>query len=163
VGLLTIGCLPFSGYVSFDSIEDFDAKPAWQRSLVSLAGPCLTFLLSVALLGLLQAGHHFISGFSEMISGALSPLTRGTSLLHAFFELSRHSFTAAVGVFAAKLTSYNLLPVPVMAGGRFLLELTSIKRTNRTVELIQTLCAFLIIAFLISWLVALGNYWAHPG
>jgi len=155
---LGLGCIPLGGSVKYDEAA-YHQKSRWFRALLCLVGPAFTFALAAALMGLAGAGHHGFTGYSQMVRGPLSPLKEGVPLVHAFFDQLSSSPLTALGIFAAKMTALNLLPLPAFAGGRFLVELFSLRKENPTLEKFTTLSAFFALGLSVGWIVALVGYW----
>jgi len=86
-----LNLLPFGSYVRFDAEERVRRKRLDDihpliRVLIAASG-CLALLLFTAVcFGPAVALHHTLSGFSQIITGALSPIAIGTQLLQRLWQ-----------------------------------------------------------------------------
>jgi len=119
------------GFVKFAGGEaDLDPKPGTYlalprlaRCLILLSGPLATLGMATALLGPLRADAEFRSGFSQIFSGIVSP-SRAREMLLDVDRLVRHvPWWTFLGIAAAKVTAFNVLPIPTLNGGEVILTL----------------------------------------
>jgi hypothetical protein len=87
------------------------------RALVYAAGCLATFGLAVLLLGMSEAAASLGRGFGQFLGGAIAPLGEGAKNLQSSINLLRSaSFPGALGVIAAKVAAFNLIPLPSLNG-----------------------------------------------
>lgn len=166
---LHFGLIPLGSYVRFaHSSEDadttdasalFDSKPRWVRALLPMTGVAGMFLLAFALRGV-DAWHSFVHGFSQLFEGTLAPVERGADLLSDYARVARESGPIiAVSVFAAKVAAFNLLPVPILAGGQALLEIVGATgpgpAADRRLRMLTQIGLCVMVAIACAWLFAL--------
>ncbi|TAL13680.1 MAG: hypothetical protein EPO01_20780 [Aquabacterium sp.] len=128
LGRLRIALLPLGGYVGFDDLQQpgeqgakppstLDRLPLAQRLAVALSGCAVLVLLACACLGL-EGLRAFAAGPGQILWGALTPLGDGPRLLaQADSELRTASPVQVLGLVAAKLAAFNILPLPMCNGG----------------------------------------------
>lgn len=170
IGNFTFRALPFGGSVRFkDSREEeldasdmhgaLDGRSLPVQIVIGLSG-CLA-LLALAIVALQADGvQAFLTGFVEIVTGALSPMDKAQALLaQAEQRLTGAPFVAVLGLVAAKLAAFNLLPLPAANGGYV------IAMIGRAVGVAkfwpQGLTPVLLLAYLaiaISWAWALLVY-----
>ena len=146
---VTIRCLPIGGYVKFyDATNEEDKTDAevtfpldtlpprpfhalhpCLRGAVILSG-CATLLLVAAIcLGPSEAWTAFLRGFSQFPAAAVAPISTGKELVARLADVATHlPFDTALGLLCAKAAALNLLPLPVLNGGAFLLTVIRWKR-----------------------------------
>jgi membrane-associated protease RseP (regulator of RpoE activity) len=155
-----VGCIPTGGYISLD-MEQFPKRSLFTRWLVVLAGPLAVLLTAVICLGITDATAHFASAFSQIVKGALAPVSHGKELIGLFFSQAQQSAILGYGILAAKCAALNMLPITAMPGGRLLTELTA-KRENsvlaKVLNIVGLLCAFPLF---LSWTIALVSFFRH--
>lgn len=161
---------PFGGFVKMkDSREEqsvaepmqdaFDHQPGWKQALIPLSGPTALLLLALLLLGE-DGWHAFIKGFSQVLVGALAPLSEAQQLLGSFNDYLRaRSFLDVLGLLAAKMAAINLLPLPMLNGGAAILALLGFNRASeRTTTTMQMLGVLALGALWLSWTVAIAIF-----
>ncbi len=170
IGLFTFRALPFGGAVRFkDSREEvldasemhgaLDGRALLVQIVIGLSG-CMA-LLALAVVALQAEGvQAFLNGFVEIVTGALSPMGNAQALLaQAQQRLAGAPFVAVLGLVAAKLAAFNLLPLPAANGGYVIAMIA--RRVGIAKLWPQGLTPVLLLAYLaiaISWLWALLVY-----
>jgi len=173
IGKFTFRALPFGGSVRFkDSREEeldahdmqgaLDSRPLFAQIVIGLSG-CLA-LLALAVVALQAEGvQAFLNGFIEIVTGAVSPMDKAQALLaQAQQRLAGAPFVAVLGLVAAKLAAFNLLPLPAANGG-FVIAMIA-RGLGIAKFWPQGLTPVLLLAYLaiaISWLWALVAYLLH--
>ena len=145
-----IGCIPTGCGLKFDT-EQFARLALPVRLAVFLLGPASLLVLSAAVLRYDAALHHFASGFSQFISGAMHPRTIAIELLTRLEAVFTSSFSTLVGVLAAKISAADLTPIGTCSGGRCVSELFSRYAERRWFTVIQVFNALIWFAILIAW------------
>ncbi len=101
-----------------------------------------------------------MAGFPQIIAGALSPFGAAQDLIaSAKAALAGLSFIAVLGLVAAKVAAFNLLPLPGANGGFALAVIGRALGLDRFWP--ASLTAGLLLAYIaigLSWLVALGYH-----
>lgn len=164
---IAVGYIPLGGGLEFENWEAFLCKPRWTRCLVFLSGPIAVFLSSLVCLGISRTASSFSSAFPQLMNCMLSPMSydKGLGLFAAFLAFAQTSPVAGYGILAAKNAALNLLPLPVLPGGRLLLEFIEMtlqrlfpdrtpKVPERLLNYIQSLVALMIIVCLIAGVIS---------
>ena len=113
--------------------------PRWKRVAVALSGPFTLLLTSLICLGLSRAGLGFVATYHQMFELVLAPVSKGKDFFHHFVALVQAHPVTGYGVLAAKAGMLNLLPLPALAGGRLLVELSAKRDTSRIAKCSTTL------------------------
>ena len=155
--LLPIGC-----YVKHDDENCGGTPPFWKSTIVNLSACMFLFLLAATIHGFTEAANQLISGFGQFVFGALHPSTYGKDLIRdAAKYISSHSFVATFGTVAAKSSSHNLLPLPILNGGMVLLQgaktVAHISIERQQSIMIWSLFIYILMAIL--WLMAVYYAW----
>jgi membrane-associated protease RseP (regulator of RpoE activity) len=136
---IKIGLLPFFAYVAFAGLNPLDEDsgpgdwrrlPLARRIVILLAPWAATFVMAVLCVGPARAARscvHAVAQFVVVLD--TTPLVRG--FLHL---IDSEPFVVVVGVVAAKVTAFNLLPLPSLAGGRSLGELIAARGALRATK-----------------------------
>jgi len=166
-GVATFKLVPFGGYVRFKDSYDgpipeaerfdaYDHQPLWIQVAILLSGASALLLASVLLLG---AGglHSFISGFGQIVAGALNPLTLAQSLIRTLrLFIDSRGLLALIGLVCAKWAAVNLLPIPLLNGGQILMTLARVNtRAPQVATLLQQAGLCVLVGIYGSWAVAL--------
>jgi len=173
IGNFTFRAFPFGGSVRFkDSREEeldaddmrgaLDDRSLLVQIVIGLSG-CLA-LLALAIVALQAEGvQAFLNGFVEIVMGAVSPMDKAQALLaQAQQRLTAAPFVTVLGLVAAKLAAFNLLPLPAANGG-FVIAMIA-RGLGIAKFWPQGLTPVLLLAYLaiaISWLWALVVYLLH--
>jgi len=153
----------FYGEVSSSVDDAFNHKSRWMQSMMSLSGPAaLVIVASVtnATPGLTGV----VSGFSQIVCGALEPLSTAQMYLESAKDvLNQSGFFALLGLLAAKVAAFNLLPLTYTNGGQAILPW--VRRDRRHPEEwempLANFSIWIAIAIALSWFVALIYFVAH--
>jgi membrane-associated protease RseP (regulator of RpoE activity) len=170
---ILIKALPLSGYVKFKELDDLPLDPADTRNafdtqtpgvqLLIAASGCIALLL-IALAAAQFAGlRAFAAGFVQIIAGALAPMGHAQTLLaQAWQAVAGLPFLMVLGLVAAKLAAFNLLPLPALNGG--FIAATVGRRIGLARLWPAALTQLLLLAFIAviaSWAFALVLYVAR--
>jgi membrane-associated protease RseP (regulator of RpoE activity) len=122
---LTVALIPLVSWVKIEGMAatervGFRALHPLRRVGVVLGAWCLPALVAALLLGPARAAHH-VATLVPNLATALRGAGRAR-LLEPFEALA---WPAALGVFLAKFTAFNLLPFPNVAGGHALRHLVA--------------------------------------
>jgi Zn-dependent protease len=125
--------------------------------LIPLIGPAALLLVAL-LFQPATALHEVLTGFRQIAAGAIAPMSTAQRYIHATYTLaSEDGFLPVLGLLAAKMAAFNLLPLPSLNGGQALRALLRVDRT--TTPSWQTRLSspgmLLLSALLVSWAVAL--------
>ncbi|PXX35295.1 site-2 protease family protein [Undibacterium pigrum] len=119
---VVVKLIPLTGYVRFRDTRNmeffdgnpsrtFDRLPALQQILVALTGCAIQLALAFVILGQ-SALTDFLALFEQYFMGALSPFELAPSLLHDAYRLIQTTpFFTLLGIVAAKMAAYHLLPL----------------------------------------------------
>jgi membrane-associated protease RseP (regulator of RpoE activity) len=151
IGQVCIGYIPMGGFVELD-MEVFPSKPLLSRCMVTLSGPLAVFLSSLICVGLGDAGSSFASTFPQFVDFVVSPWPQGKEFFQLFLANAQGSPIAGYGVFAAKVAALNLFPVPPLAGGRILIEVTK-KRDSSILARALTYAGSIVVFSMLVWMV----------
>lgn len=161
-----IGGIPTGGYVAFEGMDldvprehsRYRQLPLFSRLLVSVGGPLALVAVSCLLLGGDRGWSSFTSGFPQIILGSIAPLTTGQKLLSQYFALLRGANFFVLGLMMAKMAAFNLLPVPTLNGGAFLLELFGSRLSAGQIQ--KCLATGLIFLLILSagWMIAFMTF-----
>jgi membrane-associated protease RseP (regulator of RpoE activity) len=170
IGRFTFRALPFGGAVRFkDSREEaldasdmhgaLDGRSLLVQIVIGLSG-CLA-LLALAIVALQAEGvQAFLNGFVEIVTGALSPMDKAQALLaQAQQRLAGAPFMAVLGLVAAKLAAFNLLPLPAANGGYVIAMIArGVGIAKFWPQGLTPVLLLVYLAIAISWLWALVVY-----
>lgn len=167
VGRLRVKAFPFGGAVRFkDSREEaldaadmrdaLDGRPLAVQVFIGLSGCLALILVAVATLqiGAIRA---LVDGFPQIVLGALSPLGTAQALLaEAVERVAGQSFAVVLGLVAAKLAAFNLLPLPGANGGFVIATLARWAGVARLwPQALTTALLMVYLAIALSWVCAL--------
>ena len=157
-------CLvPIVASVALEGMLEGEGPPVGFRAMhplrrvgVVLGSWVVPALVSALLIGPLRAAHHLGTAFPQFIQGGLH-VEVGTALWRAFLALP---FGVAMGVGLAKMTAFNLLPLPMISGGLALRHLLSwpfpsLNGHSRGLVALHLIATLLMFALLIRWPYAL--------
>jgi membrane-associated protease RseP (regulator of RpoE activity) len=153
--LVKIAVIPIGGYVKHRDNEDMvrGRYNLAARLFVTLAGPTATLGLAALLLGQERALESTLNGFRQLLEGAWSPLEVGQ---HYVARLLGSPFLTATGTLSAKMTAFNLLPIPLLSGGTALLSILLWRRDGRKAHAIASWIGLLFaLPFMVCWAIAL--------
>jgi len=133
-GRLSIRLLPIGGAVRFQTAGDtmpaddadihpqhLEAQPLWAQLFIGASGCLALIALACALLGGMAGVQALAGGFTNIISGALSPLHTAQALLARVDGAAQGlPFSTLLGLTAATTAALNLLPLPGANGGYLL-------------------------------------------
>lgn len=142
-----------------EMLDAFDHQPVWKQVLLPLTGPFAVLLVALLILG--TAGWtSFLSGFSQIIEGALAPFSTAQAALNDFSSFAAvHSSSAVVALVLVKLSAFNLLPFAGFNGGSALMALLGWGRQDLAwQQKVTSALGILGLITLSSWLLALGFY-----
>jgi membrane-associated protease RseP (regulator of RpoE activity) len=152
-----IGILPLGGSVKLpDSFEKLSLPLKW---LLTISGPLLLAISAVIVLPFDKAVAAFVSGFGQIIYGAISPVTYGAPLFQKFFaqDLATSVFTA-YGIFAMKVTANNLLPLVTLNGGQLITAMIPNFSDSKWGRRLGGVSMLITLAIFISWGIAFAVY-----
>jgi hypothetical protein len=151
--------LPIVAWVSFQGMADTDDPPVGFRAMhplrrvgVVVGSWVLPALLAALLLGPARAGHHIWVALPQLYRGF--DTEAGIGLARAFIALP---LGAALGVFLAKLTAFNLfVPLPGLSGGlvlRYLLGwmVPAVERNQKAWSGLHLLALPVMLGVSIKW------------
>ncbi|MEO0520105.1 MAG: site-2 protease family protein [Cyanobacteria bacterium P01_A01_bin.116] len=156
VGIVTVSPLLTGGSVTAldsrvesiyetDLPQAFNHQPMWVQVWVPLSGVFGLGAIAYLLLGT-AAVPTFLSGFEQIIRGALSPFEVAQGQLRSVQQFVAGSdFLVVLGATASKLAAFNLLPLPGLNGGQALINLVKMGQPEVAWE-----------ASLVQWLVWTG-------
>jgi Zn-dependent protease len=100
----------------------------------------------------------------DLIAGALSPWNEAQRLLHGLVDFARTaSLPVLVGVTAAKIAVFNLLPLPMLNGGAAIAAIGQGLRLERFwPAFATTILLFVYLGVLLSWASAILLYIFSP-
>lgn len=152
IDVLRLRALPLGGSVEF---IDFDSQPRAVRVLLPLSGAAS--LLAVAVTLHPSAWSSTSHGFAQIVLGALAPTSHAQQLIGGATHVAMRGFGPLLGMLAAKLAAFNLLPFPAMNGGGALLALLDPKPRDMTrwKEKLMQWSAWLTVALALMWVGAI--------
>ncbi|MDQ1811824.1 hypothetical protein RBA41_00760 [Massilia sp. CCM 9210] len=140
-----------------------DVQPAWVQLLVSVSIPACLLAIACVLLGV-DALRYFAGGFAQLVSGALEPFSSAQTYLASYHAaLADQSFGFVLGLTAAKMAAFHLLPFSSVGG--FQLVLTVVQAFSaRTLTFPRTerLVLWLTLLLVASWALAVVIYVMAP-
>ncbi len=133
----SLGPLTMGTSLSFNADDEPEGSvpPAWQRlafpqRLVLISSSVLILLLFACIcLGPARALGSMLSGFEQVVN-----VLRAPERVEAFLSLRPLGVRTTLGVFAAKLAAFNLLPLPPLAGFVLLREVVRTLRKQPPAE-----------------------------
>lgn len=167
-GKVKIGTVPFGGYVKLkDTREDVDDEPdnlrafnhrsRFVQAFIYLLG-CAAMALVAMLLLAGPALAEVVAGFRQIIAGAFAPGSTAQNYIQATHTLwTQHGFVALLGLLAAKIAAFNLLPLATLSGGQAILALAGADRGRQPQWLlgVMNISIALLLALMCSWAYAL--------
>jgi len=160
LGPVVFGYLPFGGYIQLD-MDSFPLAPRWKRAAVAFSGPLALLLSSLICLGLSRAGLSFLATYHQFFELVLAPVSKGKDFLHQFVALVQAHPVSGYGVLAAKAGMLNLLPLPALAGGRLLVELSRKRDASGLAKALNYFGSIFSFAVLAWFLYLLIRHYLH--
>lgn len=157
IGLVVFGYLPFGGYIQLD-MEAFPLANRWKRAAVALSGPLALLLSSLICLGIYRAYWSSVVTYHQIFEFVLAPASKGKELFHHFVALVQVRPITGYGVLAAKAGMLNLLPLPALAGGRLLVELSRKRDASGIAKVVNYVGSLTAISIFV-WLGILVMKW----
>lgn len=152
-----IGYLPTGGSVKYD-VEDFNSRKLITRLLIVISGPIFVMLGAALILTIQTSLYEFLKGFEQIIVGFISPIDEGAKLINSFMEYaSNNLFINAVALLSTKIAAFNLLSIPSLNGGQFIIEIFHIKNIKPRVALFS-IGIFMSLTLIVVWLFSFV-YW----
>jgi len=155
----TVRWIPLGGYVKH---WDWDRLPFWKEICLQLIGPIALYLIALSILGPKKSSGMFLSGFGQIILGALHPWAIGKELVLEMAQYtSANSFISLFGAMSAKLCASQLLPLPTLNGGAILMRAAKlILRFSKHVEEQFALMSLsMVFALFVGWAMAAYYAW----
>jgi regulator of sigma E protease len=156
-GLVLIGYIPAGGYIRIDT-NKFSKKSLLVRCLVNLAGPAAILFTAFICLGIPQTMASFLSAYSQFAGIILSPLLYGKGFIGGYLAHAQSAPITGFGILAAKNVALSLLPMPGLAGGRLLIELTEKRDESRLAKLFTTVGSLVAVGVVIYMAVVTISY-----
>ncbi len=157
---LKIGIIPYSGYVTFAN-DVLEKSGLLKKSLLMLSGCASLFFVAGAFRGFDVTAHSVMDGFSEIVTGAISPIKVGRPLVaEAHHFLATNTIWAGLSAVFAKLCAFNLLPLTVMNGGNWMLRcVKTVVPISERIEFTLALVSFILALALHGlWGIAFVRY-----
>lgn len=152
---LRVGLVPLGGWVALR--RELRDLPTARAVFLAVAGPLALLGLGALTLGVSQAAAEVGRGFGQVFLGALSPQAFGASALLALHDLATRDGFAPLGVIAAKLAAFNLLPLPGLNGAVLLDRVTRrLPLPQAARERVSTLGLGVLGLLLLGWALALA-------
>jgi membrane-associated protease RseP (regulator of RpoE activity) len=155
-----LGCLPIGNSTKFGS--EYDSSPIGRKLPVILSGCTALFLLSIVCVSLDPAWKALVSGFEQIVMGALHPREQGQEYIRGVLEfLESQPFVTILGYTAAKVCAMNLLPYPPLSGGYALVAILDwgFPRTKKYhFGVMATVGLILTLALGIGWIIAIASF-----
>ncbi|MGJ7495174.1 site-2 protease family protein [Variovorax sp. RT4R15] len=171
-GKWTLKALPFGGSVQLrdtrleaaglsDADNPSDAlnlKPRCVQAIIPLSGPLALLILAVCVRGGDALGSTS-AGFRQFLEGAVDHDV-AHQLLRRLGELIQYGFWPLLGVAAAKIAAFNLLPLPTLNGGQAIISLVlgPLRTTPQWLDKLQISAAWAYVLFGLLWLAAIVSY-----
>lgn len=140
--------------------QHLEAQPLWAQLFIGASGCLALIALACALLGGMAGVKALAGGFTNIISGALSPLHTAQALL-ARVDAAAHGLPlpTLLGLTAATTAALNLLPLPGANGGYLLGALgKSAGLCKHWPASLTQISLLAYVALAASWLVAAVVY-----
>jgi membrane-associated protease RseP (regulator of RpoE activity) len=117
------GYIPTGGNIKYN-FEDFLTRNLITRLLIVISGPFFILLSTIIILNVNISVIELIKGFEQIILGFISPINLGTKFIHSFNEFySKNTLLLSYAILSTKIAAFNLLPIPPLSGGQFIVEL----------------------------------------
>ncbi|MFZ6778747.1 site-2 protease family protein [Undibacterium sp. Ji83W] len=159
--------LPINGYVKFldtreHIVSDDDLPFAIDRLslgrqiMIALSG-CTALMIVAAALNGADAWQDFIALPAQYVMGALSPFGTAQTLLHeAWRVINTTALLSLLGITAAKLAAFNLLPLAGSNGSHIINAVAQrLGLAKPYPGAVHKLVVFITIAAIISWVLAM--------
>jgi len=123
--------MPFGGsYVQFRVKDGDDFRPGLyelhrlRRVLLFVSGDLVLVAIALVCVGPMGGLRSFWHGYGQVVRGGFALVMVGEPLVRSLFGLVRVSPAWAIlGIVAAKMAAFNLLPLPPLTGGQILWNL----------------------------------------
>ncbi|MEZ6081626.1 MAG: hypothetical protein R3C56_39940 [Pirellulaceae bacterium] len=158
--VLKLNSVPIGGSIRF-SAKAYERTYVWKKLVLCLSGALFLLMMATVFLGFEGTLNSIIEGVRQIVFGTLSPLKSGSQMLSAVHVYLRtEPFGAALGMVAAKMCSFELLPLWTNATGRcLLLMLKTVLPIPEKLEMRYGLVSLLIyMAIFAMWFVAIVGY-----
>jgi len=166
-GKVTVRAFPFGGFVRFkdsrtesidapsptETADEFNHQPRVVQAIIPLAGVGALALVA-ALIQPATGISEIVSGFRQIVAGALGPLSTAQAYVQATYQLAAsQGFLALLAVLAAKTAAFNLLPFPTMNGGQAILALLRSSRNGTPAweERLTLILLWPLFAIMVAW------------
>lgn len=159
-GSVCIGYIPTGGFVELD-MDAFPKEPASSRCAVTLSGPVALFLSALVCLGFQHAGFSFAATFPQLIELLASPISKGKEFFGLLSAKAIATPITAYGVLAMKAAALNLLPLPTLAGGRLLVEMSKKREASAVAKAINYLGSVTAFCILVWFVILLVRHFSH--
>ncbi|MEZ0274613.1 MAG: site-2 protease family protein [Roseimicrobium sp.] len=154
----TLGIIPYGSSVLYDIVQ-FRQQPLLWRCAVVLSGPGLLILFALSTLGAEAAWSHFLSGFQELLTGPLHPLTTAQHLIAELHHIFDQSLLQMAGVIAAKIAAFSLIPGLGPAFVQILREIIGRdENEDRTLNTILTVHVLILFVISLLWAYSIVHY-----
>jgi membrane-associated protease RseP (regulator of RpoE activity) len=134
------------------------------RILVIATGSLALVAVALACLGPMGGTRSIWHGFREVVRGGLAPVVTGAPLVRSLLQLIRVSpSSTSLGIVAAKMAAFNLLPLLPLDGGQILWNLAQWRaRFSDRIAIGVTYVGLLAILILsCGWLYAIARVLIH--
>lgn len=111
----TVGFLPIGGSVQFSG--EFQGFHPARKIAIAGCGLCSYAIIALVGLGFNGALHSIVTGYAQLLSGAMSPLGTGSKLVVALASVFQNDYPSGLGILAAKFFAFNSLPLGALSGG----------------------------------------------
>lgn len=156
---IRVNALPFGGFVKF--ADGFSDLSAWRKIIIVLSGCAALILIAILIFGASEGWNKVINGFPQMFWLTVAPFSSGKEIFATLFEFARtQTFLACIGLFAAKMAAFNLLPLGLLNGGealKYLLQ-SFVNISEKAVERFSLISLLIMLLIYLIWTAALINF-----
>lgn len=143
---------------AIDVARAVNLKPRYIQAIIPLSGPIALILLAICVRGP-DAIWSVGTGFAQLLQATIDH-DAAHQLLRRLQAVAQDGFLPLLGIVAAKLAAFNLLPLPSLNGGQVILSLLigPTRSTPRWVQKAQVMGGALTVALALLWLAAIVSY-----
>lgn len=150
-----LGPILLSGFVKFAERPGATGYAAWpSQAAIALAGPAAAFAAASIAVGA-EALREFLLTWPQMWTATVD-VARVDPVAALQPALASGSFAQAISIVIVKFAAFNLLPLPVLSGGAFLLALVEGLAGGNVRERLSAVVVPISLIAMVAWVIWFG-------